>query len=78
MAKTIAFKKRLRIDIIMKRSELHGLHLQKEKLDKEMTAGNIVVGNVTELSKKRTQIADEIQKTEGELANLNIKYQSLK
>ncbi|MDD2346507.1 MAG: hypothetical protein PHY85_10265 [Bacteroidales bacterium] len=77
MAKTIEFKRRLRIDIIMKRSELHGLHLQEEKLDKEMTVGNIVVGNVTELSRKRTQIADEIQKTEGELANLKIKYESL-
>lgn len=77
MAKTFAFKRRLRIDIIMKRSELHGLHLQEENLEKEMTESNIVVGNFTELSRKRNQIDDEIQKTEGELANLKIKYESL-
>lgn len=78
MAKTIAFKNNLRIDIIMKRSELHGLHLQKEKLDKELMPNSVVVGNFGELGRKRIQLCDDIQRAEGELANLNIKYQSLK
>ncbi len=72
MAKTTEFKRNLRIFIIMKRGELHGLHLQKEKLDKKLMPNNVVVGNFGELSKNRTQICDDIQRAEGELANLNI------
>lgn len=75
---TQAFKKQLRIDIIMKRSEVIGYRFQMDELEKEMTAENTCVSNYIELSNKKNNYSDQLTKAEGEMKNLQTKYESLK
>lgn len=75
---TTAFKKRLRIDILLKRSEVVRLNTELDEINTKFNHHDTCVTDYSKLNNFRTDLIDKITKAQGELNSLQLKYESLK